>query len=106
MHRTSIACLVALFVISIPYLSLAVGFGGLITFTQPCDEGLLLYIDEPMVGIIPYMWYVGELPFAFYVPPHIGQFLIGDAFPTPANCTIDGETVGEGFPILYHGDSM
>ncbi len=106
MHRASVAALIVLFFISIPYLSFAIGFGGIITDIQPCDEGELLYVEDPFGVVIPYMWYAGELPFAFYIPPHIGQELLGEYYPTPSVCEIDGETMGEGFPILFHGESI
>lgn len=108
MHKTHTIALVALMILALPYLSLAVNipFGGMVVFTQPCDEGLLLYVNQPLTGTEPFMWFYGELPFAMFVVPHIGQYLLGQAALAPTVCTVDGLPWGEGFPILFHGSSL
>lgn len=108
MHNKHTAVIFVLLLLAVPYLSLAVNlpFGGLVVAQEPCDEGLLLYVDQPLYGVQPFMWFYGELPFAMYIVPHVGQWLLGEAGIAPAVCTFDGVTIGEGFPILYHGSSV
>lgn len=114
MHKKAVASLIILMLFCLPYVTRATAgwfpFGGIVTFVEECDEGLLLTVQVPQVAgpMITewYMWFYGELPFAFYVAPHIGQWLLGEAMPTPQPCTVEGEPIGEGFPIIYHGESF
>ncbi|HUD04032.1 MAG TPA: hypothetical protein VMR73_00885 [Candidatus Paceibacterota bacterium] len=87
-------------------------FGGIVIAQHPCNTGFLLYVKDalpvpPFFEIIPYMWFWGELPFLFHIPPHVGQELLGAAGPTPVACFLGYAPTGEvGFPIIYHGDSL
>lgn len=110
MHKTSLSALLALLIITIPYFSFAFPFGGAVTAIEPCDEGMLLWVAVPVVGggVVEetFLWLQGELPYAMFVPPHVGQFLLGDARLTPAICTDGPSVLGEGFPIFFHGESL
>lgn len=81
-------------------------FGGTVTATLPCDSGLLLYLLVPLQGVETFMWSAGELPYMMHVVPHIGQELLGMAFPVEEPCVVGMLTVGSGFPIIYHGSSL
>lgn len=85
-------------------------FGGVVTAVFPCDTGLLAYIAEPLpagVGatVLPYMWIWGVLPFANYIPPHPGQFMIGYATGFMV-CFVGIVPIGGGFIITGHGGSF
>lgn len=108
--RKYILILFLLTFISMPivaaHAAVPIPFGGLVTMMQPCDEGLLVYVLTPITGVIPFMWLWGELPFLMYIPPHIGQELLGYAATVPAVCTISGVPYGAGLPIIMHGSSF
>ena len=81
MNKKIVSLLASLVVISVPLLSNATGFGGLspyfggqVVLEEPCDTGLLLTVKEP-IGVVQLMWTYGELPYAMFIPPHIGQSL-------------------------------
>jgi len=108
MHRKSLASLVALAAISVPLFASAAGlggpFGGQITVTQPCNNGLLLTVKEPF-GVTQLMWNYGELPFLMHVVPHPGQYILGMSGGI-AVCTLGPLVYGKGSIILFHGDSL
>lgn len=110
MKRSFIVSLIAISLFSFPFHAHAFlglkPFGGRIILTIPCDEGLLLTIQEPLSGVGQYMWYTGNLPYLMYVVPHIGQFVLGMASFAPGICTDSGVSIGSGFPILYHGSGI
>jgi hypothetical protein len=97
-------------IISLPYLALAAGlpFGGYIIFSQPCNHGLLLTVMQPLPFKGPgfFMWQYGNLPYAMYVVPHIGQWLLGEYLPVPLTCMLGNVTYGSGYPIVFHGSSI
>lgn len=107
MHIKYIFIISILVLISLPLFSNAqMPFGGLVTAMQPCNSGLLVYVLTPLQGIMPFMWFTGELPFMMYVPPHPGQFLLGQSLPATIPCIIGNVPVGAGFPIIFHGESI
>ena len=79
--------------------------GGQVTTVQPCDTGLLLYV-KTFTGVIPVMWLWGELPYMMHVPPHPGQYILGQDSPTPVPCFLGFVPYGAGVPIVFHGDSI
>jgi hypothetical protein len=83
-----------------------VPFGGLDTVEHPCDTGILIYLAGAPSGVIPVMWLWGELPFLDHVPPHPGQWLLGELAPVPVPCFVGHVLVGFGAPIEFHGDSL
>ncbi len=81
-------------------------FGGRVMSIQPCNNGLLLYVYQPMRGPITLMWNWGNLPYLMHIVPHPQQWLIGMASYVPTPCMLAYVFMGEGFPILYHGSSI
>ena len=65
-----------------------------------------LLIKTPSTIVVPYLWAVGNLRFLSYIPPHIGQHILGMALPTPVPCIAGIIPMGVGLPIIYHGSSI
>jgi hypothetical protein len=82
-----------------------VAFGGRVTAIQPCNTGILAYLATAR-GPLSVMWFWGNLPFASYLPPHPGQYVLGRAGTTIAPCVLGTVPYGGGLPILYHGSSL
>jgi hypothetical protein len=80
-------------------------FGGQVIFEIPCDTGLLLTVLEPGAGAQELMWNYGELPYLSFVPPHIGQWLLGMTG-LPEVCAVGPLTIGIGNAITFHGSSL
>lgn len=101
-----LSAIAALLILTIPIFSNAqIPFGGNVVKEDKCDEGELLYILTPLQGVMPFMWYRGELPYLMHVIPHVGQNLLGMAGLVPGQCWKGNSLVGAGLPILFHGDS-
>lgn len=100
-------CLIVLCLVFVPNFSYAQlkPFGGMVTAMYLCDTGYLLYVNVPLQGVQPFMWFWGELPYAWWVMPHPGQYLLGMAAPATVPCVLGIYTIGAGFPIVYHGES-
>jgi hypothetical protein len=81
-------------------------FGGLVKTIQPCNTGLLLYVNVPLQGVQPFMWFTGNLPYLMRIPPHPGQWLLGMAGTAVVPCILGIYYQGAGQPILYHGSSI
>ncbi len=101
--------LLTVFLFSIPYFSYASAispyFGGQVVVTFPCNSGLLVYLLTSS-GVENLLWTDGELPFLSFVPPHIGQYMVGMSAMVMAPCTLGPYTIGQGYPIIYHGESL
>jgi hypothetical protein len=93
--------------ISLPNISNAqlMPFGGQVVTVQPCNTGLLLYVKTPLMGVLPYMWLTGNLPYLMNVPPHPGQYLLGMSGAI-LPCILGIVPIGAGPVILYHGSSL
>ncbi|MFA6404639.1 MAG: hypothetical protein WCW03_01405 [Candidatus Paceibacterota bacterium] len=100
--------LVLIIAISLPVISNAaiMPFGGAVTMTQPCNNGLLLTVQVPFRGPQQFMWNWGQLPYLMRVVPHPRQYLLGMALSVPVPCTLGTVVKGAGMPILYHGSSL
>lgn len=81
-------------------------FGGLVTYTQVCNTGFLLYVMQPIKGLGTFMWFTGNLPYLMGVVPHSGQYLLGMAGMASIPCYLGKDQVGQGYPIIYHGSSI
>lgn len=81
-------------------------FGGMVTLTQPCNNGLLLTVLQPLSGTQQFMWTYGNLPFNWHVIPHVGQEMLGNYLVGTIPCTLGNTTVGQGSLILFHGSSI
>lgn len=106
--RRYILVLFLLTFMSVPVLSaqaFALPFGGVVTLTTPCDEGLSLTVMT-FYGPKKIMWLWGELPFLMRIPPHVGQQLLGYIATAPVICTISGVPYDGGLPIIMHGSSI
>ncbi len=77
-------------------------FGGIVLSTVTCDEGMLVVLGPPTAGT--YMWPWGESTYAYFNPPHINQWLLGE-YLAVLTCTIGPETVAVAPMILFHGSS-
>lgn len=111
MYGRHLFAVAALMLVSIPILANAqvddglLHFGGSVVWEVPCDDGLLLTVEQ-FTGPQYFMWNYGELPYLMFVPPHIGQNLIGAADYVPSECWLGDEYMGYGFPIVGHGESF
>ena len=109
----NIAAVVALALISLPvvlktdgvYAAGNLDFGGTVTYTEECNDGMLLTLEEPQGGTEYLMWQYGELPYATYSEPHIGQNMIGEASYVTSECYLGDDYIGYGYPIQFHGES-
>lgn len=108
MHSKYFFVLLVLIIVFAPIILNAqtLPFGGQVTYTQPCNTGLLLYVLQPLKGVQTYMWFTGNLPYLMRTVPHIGQNLLGMASPGPVPCVLGTIPMGSGFPIIYHGGSI
>ena len=101
--------LLAFAILAVPFASFAqvplVPFGGKVTSITICNTGELVYVLTSK-GIIPFMWFAGELPYLNHVPPHPKQELLGKALSVPAPCIVGVVPVGVGLPIVFHGESF
>lgn len=104
----SFVLIIAVTVLLLPDISKAaiMPFGGRVTLTQPCNNGLLLTVQVPFRGPQQFMWNWGQLPYLMRVVPHPGQLLLGMALSVPVPCTLGTVVKGAGMPILYHGSSL
>lgn len=96
--------------ISVPLISRAfsvtgVPFGGKVTSMTVCNSGILAYVKTSS-AVLPVMWYWGHLPYLSYIPPHVGQQLLGMRASFTVPCWLGYYIVGYGFPIEYHGSSL
>jgi len=102
--------LIVFLILFFPFISYAyVPFGGIVIGQLPCTKpvpGFLLLIKTPSTIVVPYLWAVGNLRFLSYIPPHIGQHILGMALPTPVPCIAGIIPMGVGLPIIYHGSSI
>jgi hypothetical protein len=102
-----ILVMVVVFIATLPVISNAqtmlIPFGGKIQSEEMCNDGLLLTLGLPT----PYqlIWHWGELPYLMYIPPHIGQYILGKASQAIEICMFGNFPVGVGFPIIFHGSS-
>jgi hypothetical protein len=90
---------------SFSYAAFPMGFGGQVVSIQPCNTGLLVYI-RTAYAVQPFMWFTGELPYSWYIPPHPGQWMLGMYSTVVVPCILGIIPMGAGFPILYHGSSL
>ncbi len=86
-------------------ISPKISFGGKIVAQTVCNTGILIYVKSA-VTIKPFMWFWGNLKYSSYIPPHIGQSVLGIAGPTPVPCVFGYVPIGVGLPILFHGSSF
>ncbi len=102
-------CLAFLF---FPLTSYAVGpfvpFGGHVTFLHVCNSGFLILVAPGVPPAIP-SWFMitpASFPWSYYIPPFLGQNVIGVAAPAPVPCLVGPIPIGVGFPILYWGSGL
>jgi hypothetical protein len=109
MKRHHAMCLLGIifFVLSPLLANAQVPFGGIVSVEYVCNTGLLVYVlTAPSGAPAPFMWFWGELPFLFHIPPHPGQILLGMAAATPVPCILGYIPIGYGLPIIFHGSSL
>jgi hypothetical protein len=106
--KLSWVAIIVMLAVLIPLSAFAVTgipIGGLVTAIQPCNTGILAYVLT-MEGVVPVMWFWGNLPFLSHIPPHPGQYILGDGGTAVAPCVLGVIPYGGGIPILYHGSSL
>lgn len=79
-------------------------FGGLITFTEACNEGIRISVGKPIPKLYILTHGSVRLTPSFSVP-RVGQFALGLFKPTPITCTKGNVPTGTGLPIIMAGGS-
>ena len=80
-------------------------FGGLITFTEVCNEGIRITVGKPIPKLYILTHGSVRLTPSFSIP-HVGQFALGLFKPTPMTCTKGTIPTGTGLPIIMAGGSL
>jgi hypothetical protein len=105
-------CLIALVILAAPTILHAQfggalkPFGGRVTSTLYCNDGMLLLIKQPIKGTEWFFWRYGNLPYLMHIVPHTNQWLLGKANSVKTQCYLGDDYLGEGKTIQYHGSGF
>ena len=80
-------------------------FGGLITFTEVCNEGIRISVGKPIPKLYILTHGSIRLTPSFSIP-HVGQFALGLFNPIPITCMKGNVPTGTGLPIFMAGGSL